>query len=379
MTTTGPRGPTGATGSAEVSPPARIAGPDEGITADELRLAARNHGMPLEALRYDVTPAGLHYVLTHYDMPFVDPRTWRLRLGGRVGTPVSLSLDDLRTRPATTAAVTLECAGNGRARLAPRPISQPWLDEAVGTAEWTGTPLAPLLREAGLADDAVEVVFTGADHGVERGVEQDYARSLTLDEALRDDVLLVYAMNGQPLPPQHGFPCRLLVPGWYGMTQVKWLASVDVVSRPFDGFQNATAYRLVAEPGDPGEPVTRIRPKALVVPPGFPDFMTRTRVVDAGAHVLEGRAWSGTADVTRVEVSTDGGSTWAQATLDAPLPGSRYAWRRWTWTWDADTPGRYALLARAYDANGGVQPVEQPWNRQGMANNMAQQVPVVVR
>jgi len=115
------------------------------------------------------------------------------------------------------------------------------------------------------------------------------------------------------------------------------------------------------------------------VPPGFPDFMTRTRVVDAGAHVLEGRAWSGTADVTRVEVSTDGGSTWAQATLDAPLPGSRYAWRRWTWTWDADTPGRYALLARAYDANGGVQPVEQPWNRQGMANNMAQQVPVVVR
>ena len=161
-----------------VSPPARVAEPDEGISLDELRLAARNHGMPLEALRYDVTPVGLHYLLTHYDIPFVDFDTWRLRVDGDVERPLSFGLDDLRSRERVTKRVTLECAGNGRALLAPRPVSQPWMDEAVGTSEWTGTPLAPVLREAGPRPSAVDVAFTGADHDVERGVEQTYRRGL---------------------------------------------------------------------------------------------------------------------------------------------------------------------------------------------------------
>jgi sulfane dehydrogenase subunit SoxC len=199
---------------------ARIAEPGEGIGLDELALATRNHGMPLEALRYDVTPPGLHYVLTHYDIPAVDPATWSLEVGGAVERPLRLTLADLQRRPAVTSRVLLECAGNGRARYEPRPVSQPWLLEAVGTAEWTGTPLGPLLEEAGIADGAVDVVFTGADHGVERGVEQDYARGLPLAEAMRPEVLLVWAMNGVPLPPQHGAPLRLLVPGWYGMAHV---------------------------------------------------------------------------------------------------------------------------------------------------------------
>ena len=148
--------------------------------------------------------------------------------------------------------VTLECAGNGRARLHPRPVSQPWLVEAVGTAEWTGTPLAPLLREAGIDADAVDVVFTGADHGVERGVEQDYQRALPLAEALRAEVLLAYEMNGAPLPAQHGFPLRLVIPGWYGMAHVKWLTRITVLAEPFDGYQNAVAYRLKARRGRPG-------------------------------------------------------------------------------------------------------------------------------
>jgi sulfane dehydrogenase subunit SoxC len=254
---------------------ARIAEPGEGIGLDELALATRNHGMPLEALRYDVTPPGLHYVLTHYDIPAVDPAGWRLELGGAVERPLRLGLDDLVRRPAVTSRVLLECAGNGRARLEPRPVSQPWLLEAVGTAEWTGTPLAPLLEEAGLSPDAVDVAFTGADHGVERGIEQDYARGLPLAEALRPDTLLVWGMNGAPLPPQHGAPLRLLVPGWYGMAQVKWLSRIDVLAEPFTGFQNATAYRLKVAAGEEGEPVTRIRPRALLAPPGWPDFMTR--------------------------------------------------------------------------------------------------------
>ncbi|MFE9653537.1 sulfite oxidase [Micromonospora sp. NPDC006431] len=359
-----------------VSFPSRVAGPDEAISAEELQLAARNHGIPLEALRYDVTPAGLHYLLIHYDIPDVDPAAHTLTVDGAVRRPFTLDLAALRERPRVTHRVTLECAGNGRALLHPRPVSQPWLVEAVGNAEWTGTPLAPLLREAGLAADAVDVVFTGADHGVERGVEQDYQRALPVADALREEVLLAYEMNGAPLLPQHGAPLRLIVPGWYGMAHVKWLRNVRVLAEPFDGYQNAVAYRLRQDAGDPGVPVTRIEPRALVRPPGFPDFMSRTRVLRPGPCTVDGRAWSGYAPVTAVEVTFDGGATWVPASVDGPT-GGEWAWRRWHVEWHP-TPGRYALGARATDASGRTQPVEQPWNRGGFANNLVQRVEVVV-
>ena len=355
----------------------RVAEPGEGIGMDELALAARNHGMPLEALRYDVTPPGLHYVLTHYDIPAIDPATWRLAVGGAVERPLSLTLDDLLQRPRVTSRVLLECAGNGRARFEPRPVSQPWLLEAVGTAEWTGTPLAPLLEQAGVSPNAVDVVFSAADHGVERGVEQDYARGLPLAEAMRPETLLVWAMNGASLPPQHGAPLRLVVPGWYGMAQVKWLTGVEVLTEPFTGFQNATAYRLKVDEVEDGEPVTRIRPRSLLAPPGWPDFMTRERFLHAGPVTLTGRAWSGRAPVTGVELSADGGRTWDAATLDPADPAHPFAWRAWSYAWAA-VPGRFELLTRATDEVGS-QPVDPDWNRQGMANNLVQRVPVTVR
>src|SRR5499427_1219594 len=158
---------------------------DGPLTFEELQLATRNRGMPLEALRYDVTPVGLHYLLVHFDIPAIDAATWRLAIGGTVQRPLTLSLDQLRARPRVTMPVTLECAGNGRARLHPRPISQPWLVEAIGTAEWTGTPLAGVLADAGLDSKTVELVFTGADHGIEKGIEHDYARSLSVADAMR--------------------------------------------------------------------------------------------------------------------------------------------------------------------------------------------------
>ena len=347
-----------------------------GITMAELAMATRNHGMPLEALRYDVTPVGLHYLLIHFDIPEADERTWSLELGGAVARPLALTMDELRRRPRVTVPVTLECAGNGRARLDPRPISQPWLEEAVGTAEWTGTPLAPLLSEAGVGPEAVEVVFAGADRGVQGGLEHDYERSLTLDEAMRPEVLLAWEVNGQPLPPQHGFPLRLVVPGWYGMTSVKWLRRITVVSEPFDGYQQTGTYLLHTSEDDPGTPVTRIQPRSLLVPPGIPEFESRARIVSAGRQLLTGRAWSGLAPVAAVEVSTDGGGGWAPARLEeAPAP---WAWAGWTFEWEA-TPGGYELCSRATDAAGNTQPLETPWNTGGYANNAVQRVPVTVR
>jgi sulfane dehydrogenase subunit SoxC len=343
----------------------------------ELQLAARNHGMPLEALRYPVTPVGLHYLLIHYDIPLVDPASFELSVGGLVSQELTLSLEDLRARPAVELEVTMECAGNGRALLpGPRPVSQPWLAEAVGTAAWRGTPLAPLLAEAGPLDNAREVVFTGLDRGFEADQEQIYERSLPLPEALREDVLLAYEMNGAPLLPQHGFPLRLVVPGWYGMTHVKWLTRITLVAEPFTGYQQAQAYRLRRGEDDEGEPLDRIRPRALMVPPGLPEFPTRERTLPSGRCLLEGRAWSGLARVAAVEVSTDGGATWADAELD-DAPGSRFAWRGWHFAWDA-TAGEHVLCCRARDEAGNAQPDEAEWNVGGYANNGVQRVPVTV-
>jgi DMSO/TMAO reductase YedYZ molybdopterin-dependent catalytic subunit len=346
------------------------------ISLEELQLAARNHGLPLEALRHDITPVGLHYLLIHFDIPFVDERAWKLEIGGSVGQPLSLTLADVKARPSVSRAVTLECAGNGRALYAPRPLSQPWLQEAVGTAEWTGTPLAPILEEAGPGDDAVEVVFTGLDRGIQGEVEHLYERSLPLAEAMRDEVMLAYAINGHPLPPQHGFPLRLIVPGWYGMTHVKWLEAMTVVTEPFTGWQQDVAYRLRESEHEQGRPVQRILPRALMIPPGFPDFPSRTRFVDAGRVQLRGRAWSGWGPIERVEVSTDAGATWAQAQLADPV--AEFAWSGWTFDWDA-TPGEHELSCRATDAQGNTQPLAAAWNYDGLCNNGVQRVRVVVR
>ncbi len=360
-----------------ISAPARLADPGEGISPEELQLAARNHGMPGEAMRFDVTPAGLHYVLIHYDIPDLDAASYSLRLGGAVTTGLRLTLDDIRSRPRVTKRVTLECAGNGRAHYSPRPVSQPWLNDAIGTADWTGTPLAPLLHEAGLTADAVDIVFTGADHGVERGVEQDYQRSLTVDQALGGDVLLAYEMNGAPLPPQHGFPLRLVVPGWYGMAHVKWLTDISASTVPFTGYQQATAYVMRQEADEVGTPVTRIAPRALLVPPGFPEFMSRTRVMRPGPCRLSGRAWSGHAPIAAVDVTTDGGTTWRPAALDGDPEQPGWTWRRFAIDWDA-TAGRHLLSARATDRDGNTQPLEPVWNRGGFANNLIEQVDVLV-
>jgi DMSO/TMAO reductase YedYZ molybdopterin-dependent catalytic subunit len=268
----------------------------------------------------------------------------------------------------------MECAGNGRVHLDPRPMSQPWLLEAVGTARWRGAPLRPLLEEAGMADGAVEVLFTGADEGRDGGIDQQYQRSLSVEDVLDSEAILAYEMNGAPLPPQHGFPVRLLVPGWYGMTSVKWLTRIDILGEPFGGYQQAQSYRLRQREDEEGDPLSRMLPRSLLIPPGRPDFFTRERMVE-GPCVLEGRAWSGHGEIVSVEVSADGGETWEAADLGEQV--GRWAWRGWTYRWDA-RPGSYELCCRARDSAGNEQPVEPAWNLGGYANNAVQRVPVTV-
>jgi DMSO/TMAO reductase YedYZ molybdopterin-dependent catalytic subunit len=234
-----------------------------------------------------------------------------------------------------------------------------------------------VLDRAAPGAGAVEVLFTGLDRGVEGDEEQDFQRSLPLDLARDDDVILAYDLNGAPLPPQHGSPLRLLVPGWYGMTNVKWLARITLVDEPFRGYQQARGYHFRADEDDPGVPLQRIRPRALMVPPGIPEFMTRGRVMDAGRVTIEGRAWSGEAPIEAVDFSVDGGTSWTPAQLAADELG-RWAWRAWSSGWDA-TPGEHVLACRARDAAGNEQPFEPAWNVGGYANNAVQRVPVSVR
>lgn len=349
---------------------------ERGISLEELQLAARNHGMPLEMLRHDVTPVGLHYLLIHYDIPHVEAMAWRLTVDGLVETELSLDLATLRALPAHEVIATMECAGNGRARLEPRPVSQPWLLEAVGTGRWRGVRLRDVLAQAGVASGATEVLCTGLDRGTEGGEEQLFQRSLALADALDDDVLLAYELNGVPLPPQHGFPLRLLVPGWYGMTNVKWLTRLTLLDEPFAGYQQARGYRLRQTDEEEGVPLSRIHPRALMVPPGIPDFMTRERTVRAGTVTIEGRAWSGLAPVAAVEVSADDGATWREARLDPPALG-RWAWRRWSYDWEAQ-PGRHVLACRTRDEAGNEQADEPRWNVGGYANNEPQRVTVTI-
>ena len=245
------------------------------VSLEELQLATRNHGMPLEALHHPITPIGLHYLLTHYDIPVVDAQAWRLQVDGCVERPLSLTLAALEMRPRITEVVTMECAGNGRARLEPRPVSQPWLLEAIGTARWSGISLAGLLAEARPGKNACEVVFTGLDRGFEDGVH--HQRSLRLAEAMRPEAPLAFAMNDASLPPQHGAPIRLVMPGWYGMASLKWLARISVLDEPFTGFQQVSAYRLRTSPAEAGVALERMLPRA----PHDPAGSTRVPLADA--------------------------------------------------------------------------------------------------
>ncbi len=297
----------------------------------------------LELQEDGLTPLSAFYVRNNFPMP---PPATRLTVGGAVKQPLSLTADDLRRLPRRRLTATLECAGNGRSFMTPPVPGEQWRLGAVSTAAWDGVPLSAVLPRAELVPNAVEVVFHGAD---------GFARSLPIDDALGDDVLLVDTMNGEPLTREHGAPFRLLVAGWYGMAAVKWLAGIEVSRTPFRGHFQVEHYVI----GD--RPVRTMQVRALILDP------TDGATVPLTPQVVRGIAWTGSGHVSLVELSDDGGGTWRRATLlGTPRP---YTWIRWEAAWSPARSGPATLLARATDSTGAKQPLQPVWNALGYANN----------
>lgn len=344
------------------------------FSREEVALANRNSGILLETLGLDITPTGAHYLLNHFDVPMLAEAGHSLSFEGAFEAPMTLTMEDIRALPQVTEPVTLECAGNGREGISPRSHVMPWMYEAVGTSEWTGTPLAPLLERAKPKAGVQDFVFTGADFGFDKGHPHFFARSLTPGDIAQLDVMLVWGMNGQPLLPQHGAPLRIIVPGWYGMASVKWLTRIDALTTRFDGYQQAHGYHYRTRSDEPGVPITRMKVKSLIKPPGVPDWVSRKRWMEAGRVTLEGRAWSGAGvTIAKVDVMLDG--AWRAADLTR-APG-RYAWTGWRMDWDA-RPGVHHLMCRATDAEGNTQPLESAYDVAGFGNNSVHRIEVHV-
>ena len=346
------------------------------VSYEETVLAFRCHGFHSEFLDRPITPLGSHYLLIHFDVPQLTAPGYAITIGGRVANPTTLSLEQIKQRPAVTQPTILECAGTGRSFGHPRAIYVPWFSEAIGVYEYTGTPLRPILEQAGLLDDATEVVFTGWDEGIDLGTRHAFERALPIDEAMKPEVLLAWEANGQPLPPAHGFPLRLVVPTWYGMASVKWLKSITVIDHTFQGEEQKQVYRGAFGSSDSGRPIQKKAVRSATMPPGVPDAISRHRFVAPGTTVLEGKAWSGEGRIVRVEVSTDDRRTWRPATLHAPV--SQFAWTPWTFTWDVRRRGEYVISSRATDSAGNIQPLRPFWNVQGMAQNGVERIGVTV-
>jgi DMSO/TMAO reductase YedYZ molybdopterin-dependent catalytic subunit len=319
-----------------------------------------------------VMPNARFYVRNHFQIPTLDATSWRLAVGGLVERPLRLSLRDLHNLRSQTMVVTLECAGNGRSLFDPPVPGEKWNFGAVSTAEWTGVPLAEILDRAGVRSPAREVLFRGADGGAleDHPEPMRFERSLRLDDARQSDVLLAYAMNGEPLPIEHGFPLRLIVPNWYAVASVKWLTDIELIDHSFAGYYQQERYcyewerdgRLVREP------VTLQQVRSLITEPE-PGAEVR-----CGEVAIRGVAWSGAAPIARVEVSV--GAGWQ----DARLVGERKrgSWQWWELLMRIDAPGPLAVRARATDLASRTQPDRAEWNRLGYGNNAVQPVPIRV-
>jgi len=338
-----------------------------------------NLEFPFSTLSDFITPTEQFYIRSHYAVPSLERSKWRLRVEGAVEHPFELSYEELLAMPACTITCMLECAGNSRVFIVPPVKGVAWELGAVSNAQWTGVPLASILERAGLKASAVEVVLEGADSGEIKDEPKPagairFARSLSLEKARDPEVLLAYKMNGAELLPSHGFPLRAIVPGWYAMASVKWLTRITVIDHQFDGYYQTVDYAYwQRRDGLPTRvPISEMLVKSQIARPGMHETVPRN-----AQYRVYGAAWAGDTDVTKVEVSVDGGGTWS----DAQLVGKpvRHAWRLWEYMWHTPLqPGRCTLMSRATDARGNVQPMKHDPDRANYMVNFVLPIDVVI-
>ena len=331
---------------------------------------------PVEYFNSWLTPVPHFFVRNHMHEPSeLNADDWRLTIGGEVENPVTLKLAELSKLETHAVVNTLECAGNGRSLQRPQVPGIQWGKGAVSTARFSGPRLRDVLRRAGVKPSGKHVMFRGLDEVP--GKVPPFIRSIPLEKALDSDTLVATHMNGAALTKHHGFPARALVPGWIGAASCKWLTEINVLENEFVGNFMSPAYRFPNQPVKPGDavkpedthPLTALSVKSVISGPG--DGAN----IRAGKVVVHGAAWAGEADVVKVEVSTDGGSTWAAANLSHER--ARYAWRLWNYEWKAKG-GNYAVLSRASDSQGRAQPAATVWNPSGYLYNAVDQVKVHV-
>jgi DMSO/TMAO reductase YedYZ molybdopterin-dependent catalytic subunit len=320
-----------------------------------------NLEMPFGVLDGFVTPNERFYIRCHFPIPKINERDWRLKVEGKVARPFEVTMDDLRQMPAHTITATLECAGNSRVFLVPKVKGVQWELGAVGNAEWTGVRLRDLLQRAEVASEAREIILEGVDNGPiaepPRPVGKiNFARSIPLEKAM-DDVLLAFAMNGEPLSAAHGFPLRAVVPGWYGMASIKWLQRIIATDQPFNGYYQSIDYAFwQRRDGGPALiPLTEMQVKAEIAHPENNEIIRAN-----GKYLVNGAAWTAEAVISKVEISCDGGKSWSETNLkDNSI---KNAWRLWEFEWQTPAPGNYTLMARATDSRGRIQPMERDVN-----------------
>src|SRR5581483_810535 len=325
--------------------------------------APLNLEMPFETAESFITATKSFYVRTHFPIPKIDRNAWWLHVEGEVEKPFAINYEQLLELDAVTIPVTLECAGNNRHFLEPKANGVQWGLGAVGTAEWTGAPLSVLLDRAGVKSNAREVVFEGADHGIlddpkSPPGELTFSRSVPLGKA-RQDVLLAHKMNGKDLPAEHGFPVRAIVPGWYAMASVKWLQRVIIISQPFAGYYQTLDYAYWKRRGDIGElvPLSEMQIKAEIARPAQGEILSANSMVR-----VHGAAWTSDAEITKVELSTDGGATWSETNLIGI--SKQNAWRLWEFDWKTPSAaGKQTLVVRATDSLGQTQPAHRDPDR----------------
>jgi DMSO/TMAO reductase YedYZ molybdopterin-dependent catalytic subunit len=298
---------------------------------------------PWEDLAAFLTPNDKFFRVSHYDKPVIDQKSWKLEIGGLVKKPMTLALADIKARPRQEVVFTIECGGNH---------GFPWFTSGIGTAKWGGTPLAPLLKQAGVTNRGSEVVFWGADAATEvvrdMKLPQHFARSLSLADAMSPNNLLCYQMNGVALPQPHGAPVRLVAPGWYGVANVKWLTRIEVRDSRFMGRFMARDYVTIREEQHNGQTDAVETSVGRTLLKSAPAKVTRK---DGNCRIV-GAAWG--APVARVEVRVDGGP-WRAATIDRSEQ-ARFAWSIWSVSWADAAPGEHTITSRAIDAQGNVQP-----------------------